>query len=215
MAARVDFQKITPQEVVVKISGIDGDTATISLAEDLFPQGQIALRQGIISVTGDAVTGTGTAFAEVMEGGKLYDGTTGAFLGVIDNVASATAMTLAEASTDDYDGVYGTSYKTQVLDGDVQTVSIVSALFTGTGVATIERGEDETTLTLNATYAAGVLEFGSMMIPDRHGETEDIDITIAEGPTQIWLKLRKVGGWSNTIETAYYSSHDDETVVGS
>lgn len=213
-AATIDYQKVTPQEVVVKISGANGDTGTIDLSADLFPQGQIALGAGTISVSGStAVTGTGTNFTAGLVGGNVYRADTGALVGTVASVADTTHLTLGASAT--YSGTYGLSYRTQDLDGSTQTVTIVSAMYSGLGVANITRGS--LSLVLNAAAANGKLDFGSNMVPDKSGDTSDIAVAFAASPTgntQIWLKLRKVGGWANRTETAYFGAHDNETVVG-
>lgn len=214
-AATIDFQKVTPQEVVVKISGAHSDTGTIDLSADLFPQGQIALGAGTIVASGTtAVVGTGTNFTSALVGGKVYRADTGALVGTVASVEGTLNLTLVASAT--YSGTYGLSYRTQDLDGSVQTVTIVSAMYSGLGVATITRGS--VSLVLNAAAANGKLDFGSTMVPDKSGDTSDIAIAFNATPTgntQIWLKLRKVGGWANRIETAYFGAHDDETAVGS
>jgi len=218
MAAIVDFQRVTHQEVVVKISGVGEESATIDLDEDLFAHGQIGYGAGTISVTDDSttVTGTGTAFAANAIGARLYREDTKAFLGEIASVTNATTATLVDNAVSDLeDGSFGIAYRSDELKGDVQTVPIVSVMYAGTGVATVTR-DSVVTLTLNAAGANGKLDIGTYMGPDKQQETKDIvvDFSGDDSVTQVWLKLRKVGGWATRIETAYYGAHDDETRVG-
>lgn len=212
-AVTIDYQKVTPQEVVVKISG-DGSTTdgTIDLSADLIPQSQILLGAGTVAISGStAVVGTGTSFKVGHVGGKIYREDTGAYVGTIAAFTDATHVTLAASAT--YTGAYGLSFPTQELDGSTQTVTIISAMFAGTGVATVKRNSIAV-MTLNAAAANGKLDFASNMVPDKTFDTSDIVVSTATGPVQIWLKLRKVGGWKNRTETAYYGQYDDETAVG-
>ncbi len=220
MPATVSIQRVTHQEAIVKISGNDGDTATITLNTDLFPQGEINLiTSATISTTsGDAtVTGTDTLFTDELVGGKLYDGTDGPYLGTVASVTSATSLELTDVAPATYSGPFGVSYRTQELNPTYDpAVTIVSAIYTGTGIITIERN-NVVIMVLNAAAANGKIDLLNMM-PDPTGLTENIDVTISDSGTdlgtQLWLKLRKVAGWDTRIEPAYYGSHDNETKVG-
>jgi len=104
----------------------------------------------------------------------------------------------------------------QVLDGEIQKVSIVGATWTGgtNGIISIQRGND-VVMTLQAN-AAGMLFFdGQTMIPDNIGEASNIVVTISGAQAECWLKLRKVSGYKTTIEPEQFGPYDDPTVAGS
>lgn len=222
MSATVSFQRVTHQEVVVKITGQDGDSASVALATDLFPQAAINLvTSGTISTSdsSDAVTGVDTLFTQQLIGGKLYDGTDGPYLGTVESVASATSLTLTGNAEATYSGAFGVSYRTQELKTDVDPgVTIVSAVYTGTGIITVSRNST-VIMVLNAAAANGKIDLLTMMVPDPTEITEDIDVSFSDAGldlgSQLWLRLRKIDGWNTRIEPAYYGSHDDETKVGS
>lgn len=222
MPATVSYKRVTHQEVVVKITGNNADTATVDLDVDLFPQGAIQLVTSGTIATNSAsalVSGTTTAFTQEMVGGMLYDGTDGPYLGTILSVEDATNLTLTDVATDTYSGPFGISYRTQELhETHEPAVTIVSAVYTGTGIITIER-DNEVIMILNAAAANGKVDLLTAMVPDDTNLKHDIDVTFtsvgADLGSQLWLKLRKVGGWDTRIEPAYYGAHDDETKVGS
>ena len=222
MAATVNYQKVTHQEVIVKISGVNGESATIALETDLFPQGSISLVDGATISTSDAdatVTGTNTLFTDEMIGGKIYDGTDGPLLGIVESVTSPTELELTDVAAATYTGPFGISYRMQEVDPDFGPgVAIVSVVYTGTGIVTIKRPTD-VVMVLNGDKGGGRIDlFDFGMIPDSTNLVEDIVVAFSDAspnyPTQVWLKLRKIAGWLDRIETAYYGSHDDLTKVG-
>lgn len=142
MAVTKTVLKASEAEAVIKVTGVDGDTATISLATDILASTQEAGNAG-------------------------------------------------------------------------QTVYITGMQWTGAvaGVATITRN-DVIVATLNAG-ASGALEMsGQMMTPDTTESTSDIVVDITGGQTEVWLRLKKVGGYKTTVEYGKYGSYDDETIVG-
>lgn len=217
MAASIDFQRVTHLDAVVKVSGATGESATISLADDLLPQGQIAMAVGEIATvdSSDAVVGTDTEFTPELIGGKLYETDGKTYLGTVEDVTDATHLTLTENAASTWSGTFGASYTSQELDGDVQVAPIVAVLYAGVGVITISRNS-VVVLTLNATGGNGKLDLATLMVPDKTEERSDIDISIDgdDAVCQVWLKLRKVYGWASRIETGFYGAHDDETKVG-
>jgi hypothetical protein len=104
----------------------------------------------------------------------------------------------------------------QVLDGATQTVNIVGVTWTGAanGIVTIARGAT-TVMTLQANNSNQLDFGGQQMIPDTVANTTDITVTISGAQSECWLKLRKVGGYKTTIETANFSIYDNPAVAGS
>lgn len=214
-AAIIDFQRVTHQEVVVKVSGAGGDSGTITLNTDLFTHGQTAYGAGTIAaVASTTATLTGATWSLGIVGARLYRPDTKALLGTVVTRTNDTQVVLDTSIT--YSGTYGISYRSDELDGEVQTAPIVSAMYAGTSVITVTRDSVQV-LTLNAAAANGKLDVGTLMGPDKQKDTKDITVAFVGASTysQVWLKLRKVGGWKTRIETAYYGAHDDETVSGS
>ena len=113
---------------------------------------------------------------------------------------------------------------TQVLGATgSQSVSITGITWTGAadGIITISRGNvgasgaTGVVMTLQAN-AAGQLDFsGQAMIPDTLGSTSNIGVAISGAQAECWLKLRKVAGYTTTVEPEQFGSHDDPTVAGS
>jgi hypothetical protein len=104
----------------------------------------------------------------------------------------------------------------QVLDGDVQKVSITGVNWTGAsdGIVTIARNS-VTIMTLQAN-AAGMMYFdGQSMIPDNIEEASDIVVTVSGAQAECWLKLRKVSGYKTTIEPEQFGPYDNPAVAGS
>lgn len=104
----------------------------------------------------------------------------------------------------------------QILDGNVQKVSITGISWTGAsdGVITITRNS-VTVMTLQAN-AAGMMYFdGQSMIPDNIEEASDLVVTISGAQAECWLKLRKVSGYRTTVEPEQFGSYDNPAVAGS
>lgn len=222
-AALATYPRVTHKEVVIKITGVDTNTHTIDLSALPLPQGVIVQGPGTIitSTGGVGVTGVGTTFTANMVGGKLYNPADGTELGTIATYNSATSVDLAANATATINptGAYGISYASQKLHAtNPQEVPIAGVLITGDGAATLTRN-GKITMRPNAAAANGFINFtggADGMPPDRQEERSDILVTIVGGTTtELWLKLRKVGGWESTLEPERFSIYDDETAVGS
>ena len=103
----------------------------------------------------------------------------------------------------------------QALDGETQTVNITAVTWTGaTGsLINISRG-GANVLTL-AGEAAAEFQFNESGFVDSVDNTGDITVTISGAEAQVYVILRKVGGYATKIETATFGAYDDETAVGS
>lgn len=104
-----------------------------------------------------------------------------------------------------------------------QSVSITGVTWTGNtdGIITISRGgvgasgATGVVMTLQAN-AAGQLDFGGQqMIPDPIGSTSNIEVAISGAQAECWLKLRKVAGYTTTVEPEQFGSLDNPSVAGS
>lgn len=99
--------------------------------------------------------------------------------------------------------------------GEAQEVVISGVQWTGTtdGLITISRN-DVTIMTLNCG-AAGALEMqGQTMIPDSIEADQDIDVTTTGTATEVWIRLKKISGYTSGVETSEFGQYDDPTVVG-
>jgi hypothetical protein len=107
----------------------------------------------------------------------------------------------------------------QALDGATQTVNIVGVTWTGAagGIITIGRGEAGATtiMTLQANSSNQLDLGGQQMVPDTTDNTTNIVVTISGAQSECWLKLRKVGGYKTTIETANFGIYDNPALPGS
>lgn len=102
----------------------------------------------------------------------------------------------------------------QALDGATQTVNVVGITWTGAvgSLITVSRNSLPV-LTLPGEGAAS-FDFNAQGYVDTINNTYDIDVVIS-GEAQVYLVLRKVGGYATKIEPATFGAHDDETAVGS
>ena len=104
---------------------------------------------------------------------------------------------------------------TQALSGATQTVNIVGFQFTGLPSSTITIARNSTNITTVAAEGHDDVEFAAGMgFADTVENTSDIVVTIAGAEAQLYLTLRKVGGYATKVETAVYGAYDDETRVG-
>lgn len=104
---------------------------------------------------------------------------------------------------------------TQSLDGATQTVNIVGFQFTGMPSSTITIARNSTNITTVSAEGHDDVEFAAGMgFSDTIENTSDIVVTIAGAEAQLYLTLRKIGGYATKVETAVYGAYDDETRVG-
>lgn len=104
----------------------------------------------------------------------------------------------------------------QVLDGATQTVNIVGIICTGdaAGVVNINRN-GITIMTLVCSQPTALDFSGQSMVPDTIQNTQNIDVVVSGGVAQIWIRLRKVGGYKPTVELAQFGAYDNPAVAGS
>jgi hypothetical protein len=105
---------------------------------------------------------------------------------------------------------------TQALDGVTQTVNIVACKWCGLNNSTITITRNSVNiLTLNGADA-GDLDFSAGYgFVDSIENTSDVVVTVAGAEAQVYLTLRKVGGYATKVETAVFGAYDDQTAVGS
>jgi hypothetical protein len=103
----------------------------------------------------------------------------------------------------------------QALDGATQTVNIAGFQFTGLASSTITIARNGTNITTVAAEGHDSIEFtAGNGFADTISNTSDIVVTIAGAEAQVYLTLRKVGGYATKVEPATYGAYDDETRVG-
>jgi hypothetical protein len=103
----------------------------------------------------------------------------------------------------------------QALDGATQTVNIVGCQWVGLPNATITITRNSVNILTLPGGGADYIEFaaGNGFV-DNIQNTSDIVVTIAGAEAQVYLILRKTGGYATKVETAVYGAYDDETRVG-
>jgi hypothetical protein len=104
---------------------------------------------------------------------------------------------------------------TQALDGATQTVNIVGFQFTGLASSTITIARNSTNITTVSAEGHDDVEFAAGMgFADTIQNTSDIVVTIGGAEAQLYLTLRKVGGYATKVEEAVYGAYDDRSRVG-
>jgi len=105
---------------------------------------------------------------------------------------------------------------TQAISGATQTVNIVACKLCGLNNSTITITRNSVNiLTLNGADA-GDLDFSAGYgFVDSIENTSDVVVTVAGAEAQVYLTLRKVGGYATKVETAVFGAYDDQTAVGS
>lgn len=105
---------------------------------------------------------------------------------------------------------------TQALDGATQTVNIVGFQFTGMPSSTITITRNSTNITTVSAEGHDDVEFAAGMgFSDTVENTSDIVVTIAGAEAQLYLTLRKIGGYATKVETAVFGAYDNQSAVGS
>jgi len=104
---------------------------------------------------------------------------------------------------------------TQALDGATQTVNIAGCQWVGLATASITITRNSVNVLTLPGGGADSIDFaaGSGYV-DTTENTSDIIVNIAGAEAQLYLILRKVGGYATKVETAVYGAYDDVTRVG-
>lgn len=103
----------------------------------------------------------------------------------------------------------------QALDGSTQTVNIVKAITSGLVGSAITVARNSVNILTVAGENAGVFDLNSNGFVDTIQNTKDIVVSIGSVESQIYLVLRKVGGYKTTIEIEQFGPYDDPEVAGS
>ena len=104
---------------------------------------------------------------------------------------------------------------TQALDGATQTVNIVGFQFTGLASSTITIARNSVNIITVAAEGHDSIEFAAGNgFSDTIQNTSDIVVTIGGAEAQLYLTLRKVGGYATKVEEAVYGAYDDRSRVG-
>jgi hypothetical protein len=102
----------------------------------------------------------------------------------------------------------------QALAGGVQTVNIVGAQWVGLANSSIVVTRNGVNIITAPGDQPNMLTFEGEGYVDTVENTSDIVVTIT-GEAQLYLSLRKAGGYASKIETSQFSVYDNQTVVGS
>ena len=98
--------------------------------------------------------------------------------------------------------------------GGTPTVNIVGACWTGAATSTITIVRGGVTILSIPADQPDNFNFEGLGFVDTVGNTADIVVTIAGGEAAVYLKLRKVAGYDDKVETGLYGSYDDITRIG-
>ena len=134
-------------------------------------------------------------------------------LTVLKNTNQESVVKITGVGTETIDLQTTILADTQALDGATQTVNIVGIEFTGlaTSTCTIIRGITTVTSLDTSGHAKVMMGAGWS---ETTANTSDIGVTIGTANAQVYLTLRKVGGYATKVEYASYGAYDDETRVG-
>ena len=119
----------------------------------------------------------------------------------------------AASSTIDISALLATGQALAV--GGTPTVALVGYHVTSLSGATVTISRNSVNI---ATIPGGIndyVRFNENGFVDNIEEDQDITVTIAGAEAQIYLILRKTGGYATKIEPATFGAYDDETAVGS
>lgn len=132
---------------------------------------------------------------------------------ILKNTNQETVVKITGIGTETIDLQTDILAATQALDGATQTVNIVTLEYTGlpTSNVTIVRGT--TTVTSLDTTGHDLFAMAAGW-SETTANTDDIAVTIATANAQVYLTLRKVGGYATKVENATYGIYDDPTRVG-
>ena len=123
-------------------------------------------------------------------------------------IAGTSASSTIDLSTD-------LVASTQVATGDTQTVNIAGCQWVGLDGASITIARNGANILTLPGAGADSIEFAAGQgFVDSVNNTADIVVTIAGAEAQLYLTLRKVGGYTTKVETVVYGAYDDETRVG-
>lgn len=104
----------------------------------------------------------------------------------------------------------------QELDGSTQTVNITGVGWTGTNDCVISVIRNGTVVMTLPSTGSNYLDFdNSQLTPETTNNTHDISVSIAGTQGEIWLRLKKVGGYAPKTEMSSFGAYDNPTVVGS
>ena len=98
--------------------------------------------------------------------------------------------------------------------GGTPTVNIVGVCWSGASTSTITIVRNSVTILSIPADQPDNFNFEGLGFVDTIGNTSDIVVTIAGAEAALYLRLRKVSGYDDKVETAIYGSYDDITRVG-
>jgi len=102
----------------------------------------------------------------------------------------------------------------QIVEGTDQRVDIVGAVVTGLLSSAITVTRNGVATLAFAGENSAIFDFEGQGFRDSSNNDKDIVVTIANAEGHIYLILRKVSGYTSTVETAIYGSYDNPSAVG-
>lgn len=224
MAVTKTILKNTNQETIVKIAGTSG-SATIDLQTDLVAATQVSagVTAAELATVQDNYDG---AYAVLEDMFSQRSGQTGYPWGLtvpvgwytIDEIQRLAPGTIpnAGALTASAQTLKNSWLMLQEYLNDVAKVNIAGFQFTGLASSTIAIARNSVNVTTIAAEGHDSVEFtAGNGYAETTNNTHDIVVTIAGAEAQLYLTLRKVGGYNTKVEPATYGSYDNESAVGS
>lgn len=98
--------------------------------------------------------------------------------------------------------------------GGTPAVNILAMHWTGDPASVVTITRNSVVVATLPCAAAGELIFADTDFTDTVENTSNIVVT-STGLAQVWLVLRKAGGYSSKVETAQFSIYDNTNAVGS
>lgn len=223
MTATVQILKVTHQDVVIKITGAAGDTASVALS-DLIPYGPQNYGVGKLTTStgSDSVIGIGTSFTSDWVGAKLYSTVydtellTYTYIGTVDSVDDSETITLTDNAAVDLtaENFFVAWPSQQEVMGGTLRANITGFTWTGQPAGYIEISRNSVVIADLVTDNPNQFDFtGQMMVSDSVENDQDIDVSFVDAAGQLWLRVHKVTGYATRIQPEQFGSHDDPSII--
>ena len=110
----------------------------------------------------------------------------------------------------------GITPREEVTEGSVPRVVITGMTWTGELGATLNIDRGTTRIASLQSQTTTQYDFGGQgMVPDNVEDTKDIKCKVgATGHFELWLRLRKISGYSSRIEYHAFGAYDNPNKVG-
>jgi hypothetical protein len=103
----------------------------------------------------------------------------------------------------------------QFISGDTQTVNIVCVNWSGLPNSTITIKRNNKLILPISADQAEVMDLSGEGYVDSVENTSDIVVEMGSVDAAVYLTLRKVSGYTSSVENAQFGAHDNPDLVGS